>query len=326
MGTAGDLGSHQRVLRLKDSGIHLFQRIPSQIVVSIARGSQKTGLTHICFLHGSYHLELIVFCIFVDLRKTSRKRVEYLLTKTIHFVRNAKSAVQFSHVRFHKIIFPFHFCLKIFFLSCPQTFSLSLYNLHTISGVLCTGIVKTLVKSAFWSIRFPALSSFPPFIPACFFNISNAGTFYRLITLHIPNNAVCQIVISFFFTHFYRKPRISSVFDISLQDNPFFVQEILHIIYYILTILVKSGFINPNYLFFAPEPGELSFAKCRVSRFIRYTASSREISPSQIKEFTPEKTNSSGIRLQSSLSIFYFPDIGKDINPSAVTGNIIFSF
>ena len=70
MGSTGNLWSYQRIFGMKDICIHLFQRISSKIIVSIARCIVKAFCIHPCFLHGMNDLQLVQLCHLIDLIKT----------------------------------------------------------------------------------------------------------------------------------------------------------------------------------------------------------------------------------------------------------------
>ena len=98
MGAAGDLGPHQRVLCVENSCVNLLQGIPSQIVIAIARGAQKTGLADLIFLHGLKHLQLIIFCSAVYLCKTVQKSFEYGISIGKHLFSDAHGPVQLIRI------------------------------------------------------------------------------------------------------------------------------------------------------------------------------------------------------------------------------------
>ena len=61
MCAAGDLSAYKRILRMKGVGIHLFQRVPACIVISVTGGSCHVFCGHTAFLHSAYYFQLVFF-------------------------------------------------------------------------------------------------------------------------------------------------------------------------------------------------------------------------------------------------------------------------
>ena len=80
---------------MKYGGIHCLQRISSQIVVTIACGTEKTCFSDLIVLHGLYNFELIVFRGLIDLFKTLFQRFTDTLSHFIYFFGNSKLSEHF---------------------------------------------------------------------------------------------------------------------------------------------------------------------------------------------------------------------------------------
>ena len=83
MRSTRDLRTHQGCLRLKTTGVDLLQRIPAQVIVTIAIRSHEAFGTDTVLLHGSQDLQLIVFGGLIDGRKAFPKLLFYLLPECI---------------------------------------------------------------------------------------------------------------------------------------------------------------------------------------------------------------------------------------------------
>ena len=96
MGSAGDLGPHQRRFRVEHVGIDPLQGVPAKIVVAIAGGGHKAGGGYPVFLHGPQHLGLIVFRYPVDGGEAVLKALQRLFTIGVHSGRNPHFLIQFQ--------------------------------------------------------------------------------------------------------------------------------------------------------------------------------------------------------------------------------------
>ena len=70
MGAAYKLGAHKSAFTVEYAGIHIFQGIPSQIIVAIAGGSRKVYIADAVILHSLDNLKLIVLGGLVYVLKT----------------------------------------------------------------------------------------------------------------------------------------------------------------------------------------------------------------------------------------------------------------
>ena len=56
---------------MKGICVYSFQRIPSQIIITISGRRIQTGLADFIFLHGMKNLQLVILCVFINLLKTA---------------------------------------------------------------------------------------------------------------------------------------------------------------------------------------------------------------------------------------------------------------
>ena len=116
MGAAGDLGPHQRRLGAEDAGINTLQIVPAVVVVAVAGGGVEVHGGQPVFLHGLYHLGLIVLRHGVDVGELGHDLRQHRRAEIQHPLGNAHLGVQFigGHIlspywRFSGKVTPLHF-------------------------------------------------------------------------------------------------------------------------------------------------------------------------------------------------------------------------
>ena len=106
MGAAGNLRTDQRRFCMKSLRINLLQRISSQIIVSITAATGKMHVADSAFLHGMEHLQLVVFCIFINFRKAFFQLFFYFLTICTDFFADAHAFIHFLQIHLNNFLFP----------------------------------------------------------------------------------------------------------------------------------------------------------------------------------------------------------------------------
>ena len=89
MGSTGDLGAHQSILRVENVRVDRLQGVPPQIVITVTCGSQQAGLADLILLHGMKNLQLVVFGNIVYLLKAFLQLLNNCISVFIYFRRNA---------------------------------------------------------------------------------------------------------------------------------------------------------------------------------------------------------------------------------------------
>ena len=95
MCATGDLWSDQCIFRVEQIGIYLFQRIASDIIVAIAGCTEQTCFADTCLLHGTDHLQLVIFRRFVDRGKTILQIFQNIFSECKHLGIYAQGSVHF---------------------------------------------------------------------------------------------------------------------------------------------------------------------------------------------------------------------------------------
>ena len=90
---AGDLGAHERGLRVEAVGIDALEIVAPGVVVAVARGGGKVRRVDAVFLHRADDLALVVFRDAVDLVKPRAQTGEHLLAEAVHRRRDAERGV-----------------------------------------------------------------------------------------------------------------------------------------------------------------------------------------------------------------------------------------
>ena len=90
---AGDLGAHERGLRVEAVGIDALEIVAPGVVVAVARGGGKVRRVDAIFLHRTDDLALVVFRDAVDLVKARAQTGEHLLAEAVHRRRDAERGV-----------------------------------------------------------------------------------------------------------------------------------------------------------------------------------------------------------------------------------------
>ena len=103
MGSAGNLRTHQGILRVKIQGVHLLKTVTADIIIAVAGGSLQACLADVSLLHRRDDPELIELRHFVDGIKTIAKACQNRLCKVQHFSGNAKAPVNLKFMLFEFI-------------------------------------------------------------------------------------------------------------------------------------------------------------------------------------------------------------------------------
>ena len=103
MGSAGDLGTHQRRLRVKSGRVHFLQRISAQVIVAVAAGGGKMDVADPAALHGAQHLQLIIFRRLIDGGKPFFQAFFNLLSVGPGLAADTQAFIHFFQI--HRIIF-----------------------------------------------------------------------------------------------------------------------------------------------------------------------------------------------------------------------------
>ena len=98
MGTAGNVGTDQRIFRMKDMGIDLFKRIPSVIIIAVTGGWLKTLSAHFIGLHGHDDFHLVIFCHRIDRFKPVLQTFYDSVAKIINFRQDSRVFIHFFHL------------------------------------------------------------------------------------------------------------------------------------------------------------------------------------------------------------------------------------
>ena len=98
---AGDLRTDQGVLGAEIGGVDLLERVPADIVISIAGRPFEVGFTHMVFLHGADYPELAVIGGLINGVEASAEFSEYGGGKIQDFCGDAESGVLFGECVLH---------------------------------------------------------------------------------------------------------------------------------------------------------------------------------------------------------------------------------